>query len=352
MLGIAARDWWALLQENSFRIDLPYLPRAMQITLLSIFNSLHKKKEMRLYGETIAQLQVREPVFILGHWRNGTTLLHELLTLDERFAWPNLFEVSHPHTFLLHRETVSAQEQSVKRPMDEMTVTAESPGEDEYALATASLRSPMTAWFFTRNDAYYDRYLTFQNVPAADVARWKKELTWFLKKLTLKYQRPLLLKSPPHTGRIRLLLELFPDARFIHIHRDPYVVFQSTRRLYQTAVADVQLQRNSQAQIDEGIIRRYKIMYDAFFQQRTLIPAGRYHDIRFEEFEKNMISEMQNVYEKLNLGGFETVRPKLEQYIAAKADYQKNSHPVIEEPMRQKIVQVWQQNFREWNYEI
>ena len=33
----------------------------------------------------------------------------------------------------------------------------------------------------------------------------------------------IVLKSPAHTARVRVLLELFPKARFVHIIRDPVV---------------------------------------------------------------------------------------------------------------------------------
>ena len=105
------------------------------------------------------------------------------------------------------------------------------PNEDEFATCAASLMSPYMLWSFPRCQARYERYLTFRDVPDAEVARWKNTLLRFVKKLTLKQDRPLLLKSPPHTCRIKLLLELFPDARFLHIHRDPYTVFQSTKHM-------------------------------------------------------------------------------------------------------------------------
>lgn len=45
---------------------------------------------------------------------------------------------------------------------------------------------------------------------------------------------PLLIKSPVHTARVRLVLGLFPRARFLYIHRDPYEVFQSAVHMADT----------------------------------------------------------------------------------------------------------------------
>src|SRR5687768_18104609 len=47
-----------------------------------------------------------------------------------------------------------------------------------------------------------------------------------------------ILKSPPHTCRVPTLLRLFPDARFVHIVRDPYAVYPSTLHLWRILAGD------------------------------------------------------------------------------------------------------------------
>jgi hypothetical protein len=172
----------------------------------------------------------------------------------------------------------------------------------------------------------------------------------FLKKLTWRYDRPLLLKSPAHTGRIRLILELFPDARFIHIRRNPYTVFQSTQRLYAKAVSLSHLQRPKAERIDAGFLRRYIEMYDAFFEERALISARRFHEVCFEELEKDMVGQVGKIYEGLNLSGFQDVEPKLRRYVNSIAGYKRNSYPPLAEPLRRKIARAWQRNFEQWGY--
>ena len=99
-----------------------------------------------------------------------------------------------------------------------------------------------------------------------------------LKKLTYKYRRPLILKSPPHTCRIRLLLKVFPNAKFVHIHRNPIDVFRSTRHMTEVMLRWHELQRFPRYEIDDWIIRRYRRMCDAFFEERSLIPQGCFHE--------------------------------------------------------------------------
>jgi len=133
---------------------------------------------------------------------------------------------------------------------------------------------PYMAWCFPGDGTGYDRYLTFRGVPDEEVARWEHALATFLKKLTVRFARPLVLKSLPHTARIRLLLALFPEARFVHIHRNPYVVFPSTRHLIRVVQPLYHFREGPAQDGDDRIISVYTEMYDAYFEERGLIPEG------------------------------------------------------------------------------
>lgn len=353
LIGFTAKTWWTLLRENRFRVSAKYWDRVAVVTVMSIMNSRAKRKEEKQYGAEVAQTQVKAPLFVLGHWRSGTTLLHNLLALDEQFAYPNLFQVTHPHTFLSREALVEAElgdAEAEKRHMDNMQVTFRSPGEDESALAVLSLRSPVLGWLFPRQEDFYDRFLSFHSANAKDVQRWKAALLLLLQKLTWRYNKPILLKSPHHTARVRLLLEMFPDARFVHIYRNPYKVFQSTQKLYATAVPQSYLQQPNGKDPTEGILQRYTMMYDAFFDERPLIPAGQYCEVAFEDLESDMMGTVEKIYTQLNLAGFAAVQPTIEQYAAATADYKKNKHETLPEPLRQKVAQTWRRNFDRWGY--
>jgi hypothetical protein len=113
--------------------------------------------------------------------------------------------------------------------MDNVKFGFAEPREDEFALCSITGRALPVAWAFPHRADHYGRYLTLRDASASEVAEWKSALLWLVRKLSFKYGRPLVLKSPGHTCRIRLLLELFPQARFVHIHRNPYDVFRSTQ---------------------------------------------------------------------------------------------------------------------------
>jgi hypothetical protein len=232
-----------------------------------------------------------------------------------------------------------------------MAVGAGMPSEDEFAICAMTGLSPYMGWCFPEDGACYERFLTFKDALASEIDAWKHALTTFLKKLTVRLGRPLVLKSPPHTARIRLLLELFPDARFVHIHRDPYVVFRSTRHMIRTAQPLSHLGDGPLQDGDDEIISVYTEMYDAYFEQRALIPEGQLYDISYEVLERQPVSVIGSIYESIGLSGFEDVRPRLEGYLASIAGYRKNRHGDLPEDLRRRIAYEWGRSFNEWGYE-
>jgi hypothetical protein len=347
------REWWSLLVENRFSVDPPYLSRAAFVTLASLRASYYRFREERTYGAAVAGTEILPPVFILGHWRNGTTLIHEMFIRDTQFAYPNLFEVSHPSNFLVLEpmvERMLGDAPPEKRPMDNMEITFRSPGEDESALCVASLKSPLLGLVFTLRGAYYDRYLSFRGVPQAEIDVWKKAIRLFLQKLTFRYRRPVVLKSPPHTARMRLLVEMFPDARFVHVRRDPLVVFQSTMRMYEKAASEGFLQRTTRQDLEAAVLRRYRLMYEAYFEDRPLVPERQLCEVAFEDLEKDKLGEMERIYRHLGIPGWGGFQPVLERYVESLRTYEKNRHGDLPAELRDRIRREWSACFEAWGY--
>jgi len=355
--GIKKNDWLKLLKENHYRVAPGHLLKALAITWYSLGNSKGYRRELEKFGQAVEQTAIQQdPVFILGHWRSGTTFLHNILSQDEQFAYPNLFDINNPHTFLirdfLYQQYKSGTNGTAQRPMDQVRIDIDSPSEEEFAIGITSLKSPLISWLFPASSDHYDRYLTFRLVDPEEISVWQKEVDWYLKKLTFKYNKQLLLKSPANTGRIRLLLKLYPKARFIHIHRNPYQVFVSTRNLYKTAVGTSSLQQAGQLSNDELIIRRYRMMYDQYFEDLPLLNTQNFIDIGYEELEKEPEHIIKSVYEQLGLNGFEAAKEKINLYLSSLSQYQKNQYPLLPEAIRQELNKNFEQEFRYWKYEM
>jgi hypothetical protein len=353
LAGITTGDWLALLRENGFAVDLPYLWRAVVITLGSFGNSLGRHYEEVAYGRVVATTEIGPPIFVLGIWRSGTTHLQNLLAVDSRFATPHWYQVTYPHTFLF-TEAVNSRWGGFfvpkRRLQDNMRHGFDFPAEEEMALCVSTPLSPWLSWVFPRRSDHYDRYVTLRGIPDTEVAEWKAALSGFVRKLAFKYHKPLVLKSPEHTARIRLLLDVFSEARFVHIHRNPYAVFQSARHSAQKLVPYCTLQRPRLDLEEERTIRLYREVYDAFFEEVRLIRQNRFHEVVFEDLERDPVGEMRRVYEALELPDFSVVEPATQSYVASLSGYEKNTYPPLEPLMRERIAREWRRCFEAWGY--
>ncbi len=352
LAGIAFRDWLRLLRDNQFAVPPSYWPRAAVITASSLGNSLGRLCENAIFANRVAATPIEPPLFVLGIWRSGTTHLQNLLAVDRRLATPNWYQVCYPHTFLTTEALVAGPSGFFvpdRRLQDNVRLGFDLPSEDEFALCAMTGLSPMVSWAFPQRASHYDRYLTFENVRDDEVQRWKAALVAFTRKLTWKYRKQLVLKSPPHTARIRLLLEVFPNAKFVHIRRDPYAVIRSTVRMTEQIIDYIGLQRPS-ADVEQRTIRQYREVYDAFFEQKALIPAGRLYELRYEDLESDPVGQMRACYQALDLPNFDDVEPDLQRYVATLSGFRKNAHAELDPATRQRIACECQQCFEEWGY--
>jgi hypothetical protein len=353
--GITLSRWLRLLGDNDFAVDRPYWGRAAAITSSSILNTVLAQWENLLYSRKVKDTKVAPPLIILGIWRSGTTHLHNLLAQDDRFAYPNTYQVFYPHTFLTTEKRnarLIGYFLPRKRPQDNMVLGIGEPQEDEFAFCSLTGRTFTIAWAFPRRAEQYGRYLTLRKVSGAEVAEWQSALAFFVQKLSFKYGKPLVLKSPGHTCRIKLLLELFPQAKFVHIHRNPYHVFQSTLHTVRKVVPWWALQRPDYSNLEEETLHQYKEVYDAFFQERGLIPKGHFCEVSFADLEADPIQQVRGIYEALALPDFGHVEPILRRYLDSIGGYRKNTFPELASDLRARIAREWRRCFEEWGYKM
>mgnify|MGYP001072974454 CR=1 FL=1 len=86
-------------------------------------------------------------------------------------------------------------------------------------------------------------------------------------------------------------------------------------------------------------------MYEAFFEERDLIPAGRYCEVGFEELERDPLCETAKIYDQLSLPDFAVVRSDTEQYIHSLAGYQKNVYSDLPVEVESEISEAWSRCF-------
>ncbi|KDD76934.1 hypothetical protein H632_c62p3, partial [Helicosporidium sp. ATCC 50920] len=270
---------------------------------------------------------LRAPVFVLGHPRTGTTHLQNLLACDAaRFATPSTFDVGFPSFSLSGRALKPwlAGLVDSTRPMDATALSLETPAEDEIAVQTLSGGcSSYMALVFPRLWRRFlplarldpragtaappgrapPAYEAFGPADSGEVARWKLAFSAFLRKLQLRDDdagvRRLLLKSPSHTGHVKTILELFPDAQFVYIHRHPLDVFASAAHMADAYTWFVNLQGMGDEDLTEFVIWQFKALHEAYVADRGLIPDGNLVEVSFAELEERPLETLARIYAAL-----------------------------------------------------
>jgi len=185
----------------------------------------------------------------------------------------------------------------------------------------------------------------------ADVETWKKNLLYFLKKLTVKHgNHQLLIKSPGNTARIKQLLELFPDAQFIHIHRNPYEVYVSFEGLFKKLIPVIGLHRVKREEISHNVLECYKGMMGKYIEYRALIPERQLCEFRFDEFIKEPLQLLESAYEHFGKENFAEAKPFFEAEIENHAGFQQNKYEISEE-LKEKIYSEWKFAFEAFGYD-
>jgi hypothetical protein len=209
--------------------------------------------------------------------------------------------------------------------------------------------SPYLSIAFPNRPPAYPEALELEGLPPRTVAAWKRAFHGYLQRLTYKDPRRLVLKSPPHTCRIKVLLELFPDARFVHIVRNPFVVFPSTVNMWKSLYRTHGLQRPTFSGLEEHVYTTYLRLYESLERGRRLVPPSHFYELRYEDLVREPIPQLRALYHHLDLGGFDAFQPRVEQYLAGVRGYETNRYDLAAE-QRAQIVRRWESVFDRYGY--
>lgn len=273
---------------------------------------------------------IRRPVIILGHWRSGTTHLHNLLSRASRFAWLDPLAAGLPWDFRsmpFQAKALLYQYMPRTRLIDAMGLGPDLPQEDELPLTLMGGPSIYDAVLFpARFDALMRRALFFEGCGSRAVAAWEWRMRHLFGKLAgAAPGRTMLIKNPAHTSRVAALRRIWPDAVFIHIHRHPQDVFLSTRKLFQTLLDELALQR-ARVDLDAAILSLYPRIMDAAFTETADLPPSRHAVIAYDALDRDPLGVLARLYSQLELGDWPADRPSVVSYLAGLGPAPKRSH--------------------------
>lgn len=278
----------------------------------------------------VGREKMRGPVFIVGHWRSGTTLVQYLMAQDRQFGNfdPVLnFAFNFYHVLgWLFRPLIKGS-LSEHRPQDNMRLSLDLPLEEYMAFAKIEADSLYPVNYFPASFQRYMNNSYWQDLPPKKAKKLEKKYDLMLRKGSVcNGHRRLLLKSPDNTGRIKVLYEMYPDAKFINIYRNPYTVIRSTLHLYESTFDLWSLQDiPGREKLEDMVLDNFVRMYREYFDAADAMPEGTVYEIRFEDFEKDPLPYLKEAYEVLGLDGYEEAVPGFRAYLDAEAGYKKNS---------------------------
>ncbi len=327
--GSGLKAWMKTLSNNNFAFDAWYFPKVLFISISILLSTPFRVFEKMWYRKAIAKVKIKEPIFILGHPRSGTTFLHYLMSKDPSFSFCSTYQAMIPHLFLSGSKIFPALLSGVlptKRPMDNLKLGSHLPKEEEFAMASMGAESLVSGYYFPKYFMNNFRdHVVFAGADINSESKWKNNFEYLLKKLSYANKgKRLLLKSPGNTGRIKQILELYPDAKFIHIYRDPYHVYQSNLHLYKKLLPMLSFQSIGAEAVDKFVIESYELLMKKYFSDRELIDTNNLVEIRYEEFEQNPLKALEGVYSKLGLDGFSTTEIFISEELKSYQNYEKN----------------------------
>lgn len=274
--------------------------------------------QQRLYCGELDQVALKPPLFLVGHWRSGTTLLHELLALDDRFTAPTTYSCFNPHHFLLARHRAPSKNTRT-RPTGDIAISTASPQEEEFALLCMGARSPYEAFMFPSALHQFETLCDPGLLDGANQLRWECAITWILRATVCMSgagQR-LLVKSPSNSFRISRLDKLFPGAAFVRIVREPCAVFASTLRLWQTMWERYALAAPLAREVLIERILQTRIALERKLESAIrLLPADRITTLRYEDLVSDPRATIELLYDRLALGDPSPIVAKVSEYMS------------------------------------
>jgi hypothetical protein len=334
-----------LFKRGRYAFTLNCIPDTLLLVLWTPVNSLLYRISEAKYRKQAEALPLdRAPVFVMGHWRTGTTFMHDLFSVDPNLAYPTTYECFFPHHFLLTEGTFPKVMKVLlpkRRPQDDVPVGFGRPQEEEFGMLMLGEGTPYLTHAWPRFGPAASEYLDFEGLSSAKKKRWADAYLWFYKRLSLKHGgKTLVMKSPANAARLKLLTRLFPDARYIYIARNPLDVFPSTVKLWRALYSTQGLHNPPYLDtwLDDYILDMFVRLTERYEADRRLIPEERLVELRYEDLIKDPIAAMRDIYAKLDVGDFNAAEAPMRDYLETQKEHRVSEYELPPE-LKRKIIE-------------
>lgn len=328
--GISMDKLIKLVFRNGITCQPKYIGRFLFLLYCSMLTSAFSAVEHLLFSKKIRSMACHDnPIIIIGHWRSGTTFLHQLLNQSSDLTAPSLFQIGTPGCFLVSRKFLVPHIipfLTKKRSVDNVAIGLDEPQEDEYALFRMTTISPVEKLIFPKSSSFF---LNGSNIYVPDCSQepiWRDALITLCKKLAYERGKRIVLKNPFHSMRIPYLKKLFPKVKFVHIYRNPLNTIPSAMRMWNIVGQQNTLRKDFKAPSLENSIEIYDKMLWKIRRDLADIPQNDYCEIGFEDLEEQPFEAIERICCMIDIPFSKTYAENIERFLNKIDKYKKNSY--------------------------
>src|SRR5438067_3154013 len=289
-------------------------------------NRLLLQRDRSLHPE-IAQHQIRAPLFVVGLPRTGTTFLHTLLSADPANRAPLTWEVMEPSP------PTNAEKQRRIRRVSQNLACLEWMAPNFRQLHPVGAQLPQECVSLMSPSFLSDQFDTMYNVPGYREWFLQQDLRpayefhrRFLQHLQERENgRRWVLKAPTHMFALPALLSIYPDARFVQIHRDPMEAVVSVsslvtilRRVFSDAVDPVQIGRDA--------LTYWSQTLKTFMRARDQLLVSRVCDLRYDDVRRDPIAAARGIYEHFDWTFAKEIEERMRMVLAQQTSHTNGVH--------------------------
>jgi hypothetical protein len=284
------------------------------------------QRDRKAYPSIVRQ-EIREPLFIVGLPRSGTTVLHTLLASDPDHRVPLTWEVMTPSP-----PTHDNEKRRIQRAISSCNcfnwlaptfrqvhpVGAELPQECVSLMAPTFMSDQFDAMYYAPS---YRAWFFRQDLrPAYEYHRR------FLQHLQVRQNaRRWVLKAPTHMFALPSLLTVYPDALFVQTHRAPLDAMASVsslitilRRVFSDAVDPLTVCREA--------IDYWSKTLAKFLQERAVLAEHRICDVDYVEIHRDPLAVVRRIYGHFGWSLSQTVEERMRRALASQPEERHRLH--------------------------
>lgn len=300
---------WTVLKEieNRFSVDPEFRHKYNRSKALSrILHELARFDRMRYRSMRQSETTGSPPVFIIGHWRSGTSFLHTLLCRVYPAAFTTTYHSVFPNNLFAFQGLVKFFMRIFmpsNRPTDAMKMHPDFPQEEELALGHAWFFSFYYWFYFPRQAASIVNEFLNLNNPGSKISReFRKNYMEYISRCKLNTGGDVFIsKNPANTFRMEILRDMFPNARFIYLKRDPYETIESSQIFFRSLIQGISLQVCEDEKVDRFVLENYMRLVNHYMDNRQFIPSRHLIELSYEELIKNPAETLSQVTRQLDL---------------------------------------------------